>query len=233
MTTTDSKAQEITFPVTGMTCASCVRRIEKALSRVEGVQAANVNLATEKATVAFDPTVAGPSQLKAAVEKAGYGVRELAQPAPPVASAPAAQTGDITLPIEGMTCASCVRRIEKALNKLDGVTEASVNLATEKAHVVFDPSQANVEQMRAAVEKAGYRLAEVPRPSSGVQAPAESVGDDPLDVERQCEIDDLKRKWTISLPFGLVMMALSFVPLNIPMDVLAPLMLIAATGVQF
>ncbi len=236
MTSTESsiKPQEITFPVTGMTCASCVRRIEKALARVDGVEEASVNLATEKATVAYDPAVASPAQLKAAVEKAGYGVRELPQPAPPLPPAPAPETGDVTLPIEGMTCASCVRRIEKALSKVDGVTEASVNLATEKAHVVFDPSQTDLEQMRAAVEKAGYKVAEVPQPSAaGPQAPAESTGEDPLDVERQREIDDLKRKWTVSLAVGLVMMALSFVPLNIPMDVLAPLMLIAATFVQF
>src|SRR6478735_6868939 len=100
MTTIESKPQEITFPVTGMTCASCVRRIEKALARVDGVQEASVNLATEKATVAFDPAVSGPAQLKAAVEKVGYGVRELPQPAPRPSPAPAPETGDVTLPIE-------------------------------------------------------------------------------------------------------------------------------------
>jgi P-type Cu+ transporter len=72
--------EELTFPVTGMTCASCVRRIEKALTRVDGVHAASVNLATERAKVAYDPTVAGLEQLTAAVERAGYAVGELPSP---------------------------------------------------------------------------------------------------------------------------------------------------------
>src|SRR5438128_10992064 len=111
-TTTDADTQEITFPITGMTCASCVRRIEKALGRVGGVEQANVNLATEKATVVYDPSVATPAQMQAAVEKAGYGVRELAIPAtaPIPSHAPSGADGDLTLPIDGMPCASCVRR---------------------------------------------------------------------------------------------------------------------------
>ena len=68
----------------------------------------------------------------------------------------------VTLPITGMTCASCVRRIEKALSRVEGVRTADVNLATEKAHVVFDPGVASVEQMRAAVEKAGYSVGTLP-----------------------------------------------------------------------
>src|SRR5438552_8207609 len=70
-------------------------------------------------------------------------------------------TREITIPVTGMTCASCVRRIEKALNKVEGVQEASVNLATEKARVVFDPALVGMDQMRAAVEKAGYTVAPV------------------------------------------------------------------------
>src|SRR5207248_3619159 len=83
--TRDTRTTDVTFPVTGMTCASCVRRIEKALSRVDGVSEANVNLATENAHVLFDPTLASMEQMRNAVEKAGYGVIE-----PPVARANAA-----------------------------------------------------------------------------------------------------------------------------------------------
>src|SRR6266545_3717486 len=236
-TTTDANTQEITFPVTGMTCASCVRPIEKALGRVGGVEQANVNLATEKATVVYDPAVATPAQMQAAVENAGYGVREF--PRKTTAPAPSHTTsvggGDITLPIQGMTCASCVRRIEKALNKVEGVHEASVNLATEKAHVVFDPGQTGVDQMRAAVEKAGYKVADVSQPSASPVPAVETAAsaEDAHDIERQREIDDLKRKWTISLAAGLLMMALSIIPLNVPMDVIAPVLLIVATLVQF
>src|SRR6266536_4156998 len=139
---------------------------------------------------------------------------------------------EVTFPVAGMTCASCVRRIEKALNKVDGVDHASVNLATENATVRYDPAVASPAQMQAAVEKAGYQVRETPSVAPQTTAQVEAT-EDPLDLERQREIDDLKRKWVVSLAVGLVMMALSFVPLNIPMDVLAPLMLIAATAVQF
>jgi Cu+-exporting ATPase len=233
--TQSAPSVDVTFPVTGMTCASCVRRIEKALNKVEGVAEANVNLATEKARVVYDPNVASPDQLKAAVEKAGYGVRDLPAVARSPEATPAPLTGDVTLPIEGMTCASCVRRIEKALTRVDGVQEASVNLATEKAHVVFDPSVASVGRLTAAVEKAGYKVAatQVSSSTAGPITIDAAPADNPLDRERQHEIDDLRRKWSISLAAGLLMMALTYVPLNIPMDVLAPMLLIVATIVQF
>src|SRR6266536_1823601 len=194
---TEAETQEVTFPVTGMTCASCVRRIEKALNKVDGVDQASVNLATEKATVRYDPAVASRAQMQAAVEKAGYGVREM--PTPPSAPPPMrAGTGDVTLPVEGMTCASCVRRIEKALNRVEGVREANVNLATERAHVVYDPDTATLEALRAAVEKAGYQVRETPAVAAQTTA-EDQPSEDPLDVERQREIDDLKRKWVVSL----------------------------------
>src|SRR5919202_5080522 len=101
---TDSTPTEVTFPVTGMTCSSCVRRIAKALGKVDGVAEASVNLATEQARVVYDPAVASPAQLKGAVEQAGYGVRELPQPesAAPAAPSPAPPSsapsaGDVTL----------------------------------------------------------------------------------------------------------------------------------------
>jgi P-type Cu+ transporter len=149
--------------------------------------------------------------------------------------APEKNASEVTFPVTGMTCASCVRRIEKALGRVDGVSEANVNLATEKAHVVFDPGLASMDQMRAAVEKAGYAIGALPEP---IAAEAETdappaVPQDAQELERQREIDDLKRKWTISLGAGVVMMALMYLPLNIPMDVLAPVLLIAATFVQF
>ena len=111
-----------------MTCPSCVRRIEKALSRVDGVNEASVNLATETARVAYDPATASPAALKAAVEKAGYSVRDLRESPSQVATlAPSHESGDVSLPIGGMTCASCVRRIEKALSHVEGVRTADVN----------------------------------------------------------------------------------------------------------
>jgi P-type Cu+ transporter len=147
---------------------------------------------------------------------------------------------EVTFPVTGMTCASCVRRIEKALNRVEGVRDASVNLATEQARVSFDPGLTSVDQMRAAVEKAGYTVGE-PRQSAsstaatGVDAaPTQPARpEDAHDRARQREIDVLRRKWTVSLAAGLVMMALMYLPLNVPMDVLAPVLLIVATAVQF
>src|SRR5215471_12344610 len=99
-----------------------------------------------------------------------------------------ADATEVTFPVTGMTCASCVRRIEKALGRVDGVREASVNLATEQAHVVFDPSRASVESMRAAVEKAGYAIGAMPEQTAEDDraGPTEDV----QDLERQREIDD-------------------------------------------
>src|SRR5215207_3723441 len=115
---------DVTFPVTGMTCASCVNRVEKAIGKVAGVERAAVNLATERATVKYDPRQTTVADIGMAVERAGYGVADL-PPEPFVAikpTAPVLQTGngnndaelpeaaEAILPIEGMTCASCVRR---------------------------------------------------------------------------------------------------------------------------
>jgi Cu+-exporting ATPase len=131
--------REWTFPVEGMTCASCVSRVEKALATVPGVSEASVNLATEVATVRAGPQVE-LGALRGAVEKAGYTVGE--------------QT--VRLGIDGMTCASCVARVEKALRKVPGVLDASVNLATEQAEVRFAGRQGDVGALTQAVEKAGY-----------------------------------------------------------------------------
>ena len=238
---------EVSLPITGMTCASCVRRVEKALAKVEGVQEATVNLATEKARVRYDPSVVAPERLSQAVEKAGYGVDRAAiaggaraSTAPDVSGEPTTAPGDVSLPIEGMTCASCVRRVERALTRVPGVSAASVNLATEQAHVTFDPAATDVTQLSTAVEKAGYTVGAVPI-TSPVETPT-AVGldqrpeaADPRAVARDREIADLKRKSLISLAIGIVMMVVMYVPMpfGLTMREIAPLLLIAATVVQF
>ena len=163
-------ATEVTLPINGMTCASCVRRVEKALGKTAGVASANVNLATEKATVSYDPAVADLNSLRAAVEKAGYGVGTIAVAAPPPAPMPQPLTGEVTLPIEGMTCASCVRRVERALSKVPGVETANANLATEQASISFDPAVADLTQLRQAVEKAGYVVGTIPATATPISA---------------------------------------------------------------
>lgn len=134
-----SALQPITLPVEGMTCASCVLRVEKALLWVPGVEAVSVNLATEQVTVQAEHPL-DARQLADAISEAGYAVPT--------------QTSE--LQVEGMTCASCVSRVEKALLKVPGISEVSVNLATEKA-TIQALSSVSFATMAAAVRKAGYQ----------------------------------------------------------------------------
>jgi Cu+-exporting ATPase len=131
-------ARDTRLQITGMTCASCVAHVEKALSKVPGVHRATVNLATETAVVNADADVA-PATLAAAVRGAGYDVA----------------TREVNLAITGMTCASCASRVEKALAKVPGVVSASVNLATEQARVQAGPD-VSIDALQAAVAAAGY-----------------------------------------------------------------------------
>jgi P-type Cu+ transporter len=143
--------------VGGMTCASCVGRVERKLKKLDGVEGAAVNLAAESASVRFDPARVEPAALVAAVEAAGYSatVRRIEQPRPADADASAAP--ELDLAIGGMTCASCVRRVERALGKVPGVLNAAVNLASERAAVTLDPAAPPaLDDLVAAVAKAGY-----------------------------------------------------------------------------
>jgi P-type Cu+ transporter len=132
----------IEIPITGMTCATCVARNEKALRKVDGVAEANVNYANEKATVTFDPDQVNLDGLVGAITGIGYGT----------------VSETTTLPIVGMTCASCVARVEKALQAVPGVVHADVNLATEKATVDHLPAVTRAA-LAAAVKGAGYEAA--------------------------------------------------------------------------
>ncbi|MBD8067784.1 heavy metal translocating P-type ATPase [Bacillus sp. PS06] len=132
--------ENVSLSITGMTCAACASRIEKNIGKVPGVQKANVNLATEKASVTYNPDEASVEEIIAKIKKTGYGVQE----------------EKVNFNITGMTCAACATRIEKVLNKVDGVTDAVVNLATEKANVEFIPGKTTIDQLIAAIKKAGY-----------------------------------------------------------------------------
>ena len=157
---------DLTLAVEGMTCASCALHIERGLKKLPGVSVATVNLATERATVAYDPSAASVDAMLTKVKALGYSATPMAptKPAAPVAAPqpvvaetptePAAQTDEFN--ITGMTCASCVRRVERALGKTPGVAEANVNLATERATVTYDPAVTTVDDLLAAVTRAGY-----------------------------------------------------------------------------
>ena len=134
------EGRKISIPVTGMTCAACARRVEKALSKTAGVSGANANFATEKANVEYDPDVVNLGVLIGAVEDAGYGT----------------EVRETSLEVSGMTCASCVSRVEKALRKVPGVLNVSVNLSTERVRVEYLLGVVEVRDLERAVEGAGY-----------------------------------------------------------------------------
>lgn len=172
MQTTETKAkasQQTSLQITGMTCAACANRIERGLSKLDGVDVASVNLALEKASVTFDPAKINVDQLEQTIEKLGYGtVKEVAQ-----------------FEIEGMTCAACANRIEKGLNKLPGVTNATVNLAMETARVEYSPAEVSVSDLQQKVSQLGYK------------ATAKQEDEHSSD-HRQVEIQRQKRKLIIS-----------------------------------
>lgn len=132
------RSVRITLPVEGMTCASCSARIERQLDKLSGVTKAAVNLASETADVTFEADALTPADIKSAIEATGFHVPER----------------QIELAIEGMTCASCVSRVEKALAQVEGVSAVTVNLGTERAHVTYDV--AALSSLVRAVDKAGY-----------------------------------------------------------------------------
>ena len=141
----DRRLERIDLPITGMSCASCATRIEKGLSGVEGVSQASVNFAAEKATVFFHPDQTNLPKLKDKLKDLGYGTR----------------TEEVLLPVQGMTCASCVSRVEKALRCVKGVIQVGVNFATARAWVEYIPGEATVRDFKKAVEEAGYEILEV------------------------------------------------------------------------
>lgn len=132
--------KEANLQIAGMTCAACANRIEKGLKKMEGVEDANVNFALEKSTIKYNPEIVKIEDFQQKVRNLGYDIiSEKAE-----------------FNITGMTCAACATRIEKGLNKLEGVTKATVNLALESATVEYDPGTAGIQDMIARVEKLGY-----------------------------------------------------------------------------
>ncbi len=217
MTIDPENVADISFPVEGMTCASCVRRVERALEKMPGVSAAAVNLATERAAVSYDPATVSLADLRGAVEKAGYGVPE----------------EGYTFDVEGMTCASCVRRVERALEKVPGVQQASVNLATEQASVRLLPGAASRDELVRAIEKAGY----------GVRAPATTSDVEEAEAAAEArdrrELTVMKIKIIASLAVSAILMLLMFWPswlVDRPYDEMQDIFLLSfilATPIQF
>jgi Cu+-exporting ATPase len=205
------KGKMLTIPVTGMTCASCVRRVERALSKKEGVASASVNFAAEKATVEYEPKTTSPDALISTIEGAGYGT----------------DVRETTFGVTGMTCASCVGRVERALKeKVPGVLEATVNLANEKATVRYLAGEVEPRDLEKAVEDAGYGVVR--------EGEAEASAEDAHEKEYR----KLRNNFLVAAVLTALILVGSLphmlgVMLPIPMDWLNLGLLAMATPVQF
>ncbi len=140
-----AESNRIDLPVTGMTCAACSTRVQNTLSKLNGVETAAVNLAAERATVFYKTSEVSVDELMKTIKDLGYGV----------------SVSKVILPIKGMTCASCVNKVQNALSSLSGVISASVNFATEKATVEYLPSQIGMREFKKAVRDSGYDILEL------------------------------------------------------------------------
>ncbi|WP_080404454.1 heavy metal translocating P-type ATPase [Burkholderia ubonensis] len=203
----------IELEIEGMTCASCVARVEKALAGVPGVTRASVNLATERATVDAAGGVT-TAQLVDAVRQAGYQATPVAEPEPAIA--PDAALGAIELDIGGMTCASCAGRVEKALSNVPGVARASVNLATERA-TVHGAAPLDPAALIAAVTAAGYRASRVAAPPAGASGLPAAAGAPASQKPGAADADTRKRREAIRERNLVIAAALLSAPLIAPM----------------
>jgi len=177
--------RKVTLPVTGMTCANCAANIERGVKKLPGVDEVNVNFASEKASVTFDASRVDVSDLIEKITQSGFGVA----------------TAKVEFPVTGMTCANCAGNIERALTrKVPGVIRADVNFASERATVEYVPEAADVDDMIAVIEKAGY----------GAVAPEEGAElEDAEQAARNAEIRDQTRKFLVGAAFALPLFLLS------------------------
>jgi Cu+-exporting ATPase len=169
-----AETKQLTLPITGMTCANCVATVERGLKKQEGVQAAVVNLSSERAIVTFDPLSAGLPDLVARVEHAGYGVA----------------TGEADLVIKRLSDDNDARRLEKSLAKLEGVLEVSVSITTERARVKYVPTVVSQAEIRQAIARSGFEAVEKGGEAEDAEAKA-----------REHEINEQRRLLILGLIF--------------------------------
>jgi P-type Cu+ transporter len=181
------------YQVTGMTCSACASAVKRSLSKLDGVENADVNMATERVNIFLDSEVSF-DVLKGAVEKAGYSLEEIKK------------AKEVTLMVEGMTCASCSSAVERSLKKLDGVEIASVNLATNKATIKYDGSKVKIAELKKAVEKAGY----VPKDIEKTLA----TDEDQLRKDRESK--DMFQRLMLSIFFSLPLLYIAMGHMFIP-----------------
>jgi Cu+-exporting ATPase len=178
--------KKIKLNIGGMTCASCVRRIETGLSELDGIKNVSVNLATEKALVEYDPDRITADRISERVRELGYEAIGLDRMEPAIERT--------SISIGGMTCAACVRRVETAMRGVEGVQEAAVNLATGRATVTHSPEWGGKVVLRRVIEDAGYEYLGV----------VDTNVEDPVEIARAHEIRELKTKFTIGAVLSVI-----------------------------
>ncbi len=177
--------KHLTLPITGMSCANCALNIERSLKRLDGISDVRVNFASEKATVAYDPSQVKTQDILRLINDAGYGVAKAI----------------VDLPVMGMTCANCAATVERTLNKkVPGVVRATVNFATETAHVEYMPELSTIDDMITAVKAAGF---EVIRPDD-----ASEIEDVEL-AARRADIRIQTRRFIVGIAFAVPLFFLS------------------------
>lgn len=179
--------------IEGMSCVSCAQTIEKSLQKIKGVKRANVNFATEKAVVEYDDQEVIIEHLQKAVEDVGYGVTQKVS-----------ELNKVMLKIEGMACASCAQTIEKALNRTEGVKDANVNVATEKATIKYDPHVLTVHQLEKVVSETGYSVAKTAiRISEEEKREEEKIDEDLRRVAKDKKL--MSWAWGLTIPIIILM----------------------------
>lgn len=163
---TEAAVTRISLPVEGMSCASCVAKIEKALKNISGVQAVQVNLLTRKATVEYNPREVAVMDLVKTIQELGYNVPQ----------------EEVLLNVRGMSCASCVAKVERVVKSLPGVTEVVVNLPAESARVRFYPGAVSKGEIKKAISELGYEASE------------KVTGQEALDREREARQREIRRQ---------------------------------------
>lgn len=175
------KLETKTLDIKGMTCSSCVRNVEQAVQKQDGIQNASVNFASEKLMVIYDTETTNIEGIITTIEKSGYG-----------ASLPESGVTKI-YKVDGVTCASCVKRVEDSVKKLNGVASAEVNLATEKARIAYSPDVIKESQIMDAVARAGYKLIKI-------------ADDTAIDLDEEKKQKELKQQYVrlvISIAFAI------------------------------
>ena len=180
-----------TYKITGMTCAACAKAVERVVKKLDGVEEQNVNIATEKLNIVYDRSKVNFDDIKCVIEKAGYGI-EVEE-----------ENKVIELKIEGMTCAACAKAVERVGKKLEGVESISVNIATDKANVIYNPAKVKLSQIKDAIEKAGYKPIEEEKKIS--------VDEDKLKKEK--EMKTLFTKFIIATIFAIPLFYIAMGPM--------------------